>query len=142
MDEISKKLSEMTGKEKTEVLKKLKTEAKEKQTEAEIRSLLEYTATATATPEPEPTPEEKQVDKALGIMYGTPQPTINIQALTREASRKFKPKPIAEIRVAETQDEANARAERWELQRTIKGYFMFGLAIGLPIGFVLGFLIP
>ena len=124
MDDISKKLSEMTGKEKTEVLKKLKKEARERETEAEIRQLLEQTA----IPTPEPLP--------------IPQPTINIEELTREAKSKFKPKPIAEIRVAETQDEANARAERWEMQRTIKGYFMFGLAIGFPVGFVLGFLIP
>ena len=134
MDEISKKLSEMTGKDKTELLKKLRKEAKEKQTEAEIRALLE----SNSAPEPEPQDDLSEARERCKFA----QPTIDIEAFKREANRKFKPKPIAEIRVAETQDEANARAEQWGLQRTIKGYFMFGLAVGLPAGFILGFLIP
>jgi hypothetical protein len=134
MDEISKKLSEMTGKDKKELLKKLREEAKEKQTEAEIRTLLEQ-VTVPESESPLPIPYMEQ-----------PEPQIDRRKMmadfNRDANRKFKPKPIAEIRVAETQDEANARMEHWELQRTIKGYFMFGLAIGLPVGFIVGWLIP
>lgn len=117
MDEISKKLSEMTGKDKTELLKNLKKEAKMKQTEEEIKQLLGQTTTAVLEVEPQPT-----IDK-------------------REAY-KFNLKPIAEIRAAKSQEEINAEIERKEVERTVKGYFLFGVAVAFPIGFILGYLIP